>query len=182
MSMCFGWLLFPMQCQFKKISTVCLSGMTMWPECNHVATFTSCWCDVNKETSVCWHPFTPVWVDVANQWWKLCHVGDEEFDDLEEADSNNDGSSLHSERTDRDEEPAYDGRFNGKGLVSVVKTELHNWDSNASFFCTFLWMRLLLEADESLVYRVHCWVVIDSLFTNIKWFTSVKSGNGTAGV
>ncbi|XP_026795985.1 src kinase-associated phosphoprotein 2 isoform X1 [Pangasianodon hypophthalmus] len=34
---------------------------------------------------------------------------DEEWDEIEEADSNNDGSSLHSERTDRDEEPAYDG-------------------------------------------------------------------------
>uniref|UniRef100_A0A3B4BSF9 Src kinase-associated phosphoprotein 2 n=1 Tax=Pygocentrus nattereri TaxID=42514 RepID=A0A3B4BSF9_PYGNA len=34
---------------------------------------------------------------------------DEEWDDLDEADSNNDGGSLHSERTDRDEDTAYDG-------------------------------------------------------------------------
>lgn len=59
-----------------------------------------------------------MWVgDVANQWWKLCHVGDEEWDDVEEADSNNDGSSLHSERTDRDEESTYDGRCKSNGFV-----------------------------------------------------------------
>ncbi|KAM9489357.1 src kinase-associated phosphoprotein 2 isoform 1-T2 [Clarias gariepinus] len=34
---------------------------------------------------------------------------EEEGDEVEDADSNNDGSSLHSERTDRDEESAYDG-------------------------------------------------------------------------
>ncbi|XP_027005660.1 src kinase-associated phosphoprotein 2 isoform X1 [Tachysurus fulvidraco] len=34
---------------------------------------------------------------------------DEEWDEIEEADSNNDGGSLQSERMDRDEEPAYDG-------------------------------------------------------------------------
>ncbi|NP_001188121.1 src kinase-associated phosphoprotein 2 [Ictalurus punctatus] len=34
---------------------------------------------------------------------------DEEWDEVEEADSNNDGSPLHSERMDRDEETAYDG-------------------------------------------------------------------------
>lgn len=34
---------------------------------------------------------------------------DEEWDELEEADSNNDGGSLHSDRMDRDEDTAYDG-------------------------------------------------------------------------
>ncbi|KAF7708487.1 src kinase-associated phosphoprotein 2 [Silurus meridionalis] len=33
---------------------------------------------------------------------------DEEWDENDEVDSNNDGSSLHSERNERDEEPAYD--------------------------------------------------------------------------
>uniref|UniRef100_A0A8C1L8W9 Src kinase-associated phosphoprotein 2 n=1 Tax=Cyprinus carpio TaxID=7962 RepID=A0A8C1L8W9_CYPCA len=39
---------------------------------------------------------------------RLCCVGDDEFPEPDEADTN-DGGSLHSEQTDRDEESAYDG-------------------------------------------------------------------------
>ncbi len=43
-------------------------------------------------------------------WWRLWCVGDEEFPEPDEADTN-DGGSLHSEQTDRDEEGAYDGEW-----------------------------------------------------------------------
>lgn len=44
-------------------------------------------------------------------WWRFCCAGEDEFPEPDETDTNNDGGSLHSEQTDRDEESAYDGEW-----------------------------------------------------------------------
>ncbi|KAI5618259.1 src kinase-associated phosphoprotein 2, partial [Silurus asotus] len=49
---------------------------------------------------------------------------DEEWDENDDVDSNNDGSSLHSERNERDEEPAYDGRCKIQQAPPVAAQDL----------------------------------------------------------
>lgn len=53
-------------------------------------------------------------------WWRLCCVGDEEFPEPDEADTN-DGGSLHSEQADRDDENAYDGECKIVGFIAILK-------------------------------------------------------------
>lgn len=53
-------------------------------------------------------------------WWRLCCVGDEEFPEPDEADTN-DGGSLQSEQADRDDENAYDGEWKTVGFIAILK-------------------------------------------------------------